>query len=112
MAVAANSGFKLASVDIRAAFLQSRTLDRDVFVEPPSDIKKPGIVWRHKKPLYGLDNASRKFWLWVKGILNRIGLGVMEGDEAFYYLHRDGDLIGGVITHVDDFTIAGIEDFI
>ena len=29
----------------------------------------------------------------------------MEGDEAFYYLHRDGDLIGGVITHVDDFTL-------
>ena len=63
MAVAANSGFKLASVDIRAAFLQSRTLDRDVFVEPPSDIKKPGIVWRLKKPLYGLDDASCKVWL-------------------------------------------------
>ena len=61
MAVVANSGFKLASVDIRATFLQSRTLDRDVFVEPPSDIKKPGIVWRLKKLLYGLDDASRKF---------------------------------------------------
>ena len=36
----------------------------------------------------------------------------MIGDEAFYYLHRDGDLIGGVITHVDDFTIAGTDDFI
>ena len=36
----------------------------------------------------------------------------MEADEAFYYLHRDGDLIGGVITHIDDFTIAGTEDFI
>ena len=38
MAVAANSNFKLASVDIRATFLQSRTLDRDVFVEPPPDV--------------------------------------------------------------------------
>ena len=36
MAVAANSKFKLASVDIRAAFLQSKVLDRDVFIEPPS----------------------------------------------------------------------------
>ena len=36
----------------------------------------------------------------------------MIGNEAFYYLHRDGDIIGGVITHVDDFTIAGTEDFI
>ena len=36
----------------------------------------------------------------------------MVGDEAFYYLHRDGNLIGGVITHISDFTIAGTEDFI
>ena len=36
----------------------------------------------------------------------------MIGDEEFYYLYRDGNLIGGVITYVDDFTIAGTEDFI
>ena len=36
----------------------------------------------------------------------------IEGDEAFYYLHRDGELIGAVITHVDDFTLAGTKDFI
>ena len=53
MAVAANINFKLASVDIRAAFLESRTLDRDVSMLPPPDIRKPGIIWRLKKPLYG-----------------------------------------------------------
>ena len=36
----------------------------------------------------------------------------MEVDEAFFYLHRDGELIGAVITYVDDFTLAGTEDFI
>ena len=44
MALAVNSDFKLASVDIRAEFLQSRTLDRDVFMLPPPDIQKHGIV--------------------------------------------------------------------
>ena len=53
MAVAANSNFKLASVNIRATFLQSRTLDRDVFMLPP-DIRKQGIIWRLKKPLYSV----------------------------------------------------------
>ena len=61
MAVTANDNFKLASVDIRAAFLQSRTLDRDVFVLPPLDIRKQGVIWKLKKPLYGLDDASHKF---------------------------------------------------
>ena len=73
MAVAANEDFKLASVDIRAAFLQSRTLDRDVFMFPPSDIRKPGVIWKHKKPLYGLDDTSRKFWLQAKEVLKTIG---------------------------------------
>ena len=36
----------------------------------------------------------------------------MKGDEASYYLRQDGELIGAVITHVDDFTLAGTEEFI
>ena len=31
----ANFHFKIASVDIRAAFLHSKVLDREVYVEPP-----------------------------------------------------------------------------
>ena len=36
----------------------------------------------------------------------------MKGDEAFYYLQRDGELIGAVITHVDDFILTGTQEFI
>ena len=68
MAVAANFKFKLASVNIPAAFLQSRTFDRDVFVKLPPDIKKQGVIWKLKKTLYGLDDASCKFWLRVKEV--------------------------------------------
>ena len=42
----------------------------------------------------------------------KIGMKVMEGDKAFYYLHEEGVLKGMVITHVDDFTLAGTADFI
>ena len=83
-----------------------------MFILPPPDLQKPGIIWRLKKPLYGLDDASRKFWLRVKEVLREIGLKVMEGDEAFYYLHQDEELKGAVITHVDDFTLAGTAHFI
>ena len=58
MAVGANNNFKLAYAEIRAAFLQSKMLDRDFFEKLPDDIKKPGIIWRLRKPLYGLDDAS------------------------------------------------------
>ena len=112
LAVAANNGFKLASVDIKAAFLQSKILDRHIFVKLPEYVKKPGIIWRLKKLLYGLDDTSQKFWLRVKEVLMKIGLKVMEGDEAFYYLHKDGILRGAVITHMDDFNLAGKDDLI
>ena len=45
-ALSANFYFKVASVDICAAFLQSKVLDRDVYVEPPSDIKKQEVIWK------------------------------------------------------------------
>ena len=45
LAIAANNGFKLASVDIRAAFLRSIKLDRFFFVKPVPDILKEGIIW-------------------------------------------------------------------
>ena len=67
---------------------------------------------RLKKPLYGLDNASRKFWLHVKEVLRKIGMKIMEGDEGFYYLHRYSYLQGCMTTHVVDFTLAGSLDFI
>ena len=85
MLIAANNGFRLASLDIRTAFLQSKTLDQDIFIKPPEDNKKPGFVWRLKKPLYGLDDAGKKFWLCVKKILVEMGLCVMDGDEAFFF---------------------------
>jgi hypothetical protein len=85
LSVAANEAFDLESVDIRAAFLQSKALDRDVFLKPPKDLKKPGKIWKLKKPLYGLDDASHKFWLRVKEIFKKEGLKNVTGDKAFYF---------------------------
>ena len=59
--VAANEGFKLRSIDIRAALLQARKLDRDVYLMPPKDIRNEGYIWRYKKPLYTLFLVRTKF---------------------------------------------------
>ena len=49
MVIAANNNFRLASVDIRAAFLQLKVLDRDVYFKPLEYVRKPGLIWRLKK---------------------------------------------------------------
>ena len=66
--MAANEEFEFRKIDIRAAFLQAKQLEREVFLEPPKDIKKEKIIWTLKKPLSGLSDASRRFWLRVKSI--------------------------------------------
>ena len=65
-----------------------------------------------KKPLYGLDDALRKFWLKVKEMLVDLGIEILHGHEAFYYLRENGELKGAVITPVDDFSLAGNEKFL
>ena len=40
------------------------------------------------------------------------GMVCLTGDGAFYHKHKDGKLIGCVLTHVDDFLITGTDSFI
>ena len=101
----------LKSVDIKAAFLQAEDLDRDVYMEAPKDVRKEGFLWR-LKPLYGLNDASRKFWLKAKKIFQDEGMEPMPGDQASYVKRREGKPIGLVLTHVDDFTMGGTNDLV
>ena len=71
----------MAYIDIRSAFLQAKTLDRDIFMKPPQDQRVEGYLWKLKKPFYGLDDNSRKFWLKLKETLVALGLRVMPGDK-------------------------------
>ena len=64
------------------------------------------------KPLYGLDDASRKFWLKVRETLSEFGLRTMPGDEVFYFKNTDGKLIGAILSHVDDFIVTGEKKFV
>ena len=110
--VAANERFEICSMDITGAFLQAEELDREVYVKPPKDIRKDGILWRLKKPLYGLDDSSRKFYIRVKKMFIDLGLEVLEGDAAYFYMMKEGKLYGQISTHVDDFNMAGEKTFI
>ena len=62
--------------------------------------------------MYGLNDASRRFWLRLKELFKNENLETLPGDEAFYYKNIGGDLKGMIITHVDDLQIAGNDFFI
>ena len=113
-AVAANQKFHLWAIDIKGAYLQSNKLDRDIFIRPPPDIRKvegEDIVWKLNKPMYGLDDSGRKFYLKVKEILTGLEFDEMYEDNAFFYLNKNGNLLAMISSHVDDFKIAASEEF-
>ena len=47
--ISAAKGWKVESLDVRAAFLQSHALDRDIYLQPPKEVERPGYVWKIKK---------------------------------------------------------------
>ena len=99
--------WKVESIDIKAAFLQSEELDRIVFVKPPRELKRSGIIWRLNRPAYGLCDSSRNWYISIKSFLMSIGCECCVFDKALFYYKVDGKLCGMIILHVDDFLISG-----
>ena len=58
----ASQGWDVKSFDISAAFLQGEEIGRKILLRPPPEAKCDGI-WLLRKPVYGLVDAPRKFYL-------------------------------------------------
>ena len=105
--------------DVRSAFLQALPLDRDVFVMPPREKRIPGIVWKLKKPCYGLADASRGFHLSLTAQLKRLGCKTNNVDPAMYVFYdkptdkdQEEKLPAGLaVSHVDDVLHTGQKSF-
>ena len=109
MALAESNDFQLTSKDIRVAFLQAKTMDIEVFMKPPKDQRIEGWLW---KPMCGLDDTSRKFWLKVKETLVDVSHCTKDWDEAFQYWLRVSKLYGSVLTYVEYFFLDGTDRFL
>ena len=110
--IAASKKWIIRTTDIKSAFLQSKDLDRDVYIKPPKEANvSEGVVWKLNKPLYGLDDASRQFYLSVKETLNQNNCKQSGGDTSFYYARNNSELEGIIISHIDDFLHGGNNEF-
>ena len=115
LAVCAMLGFvNLSSMDITGAYLQSEDLQRSIYVRLPKEFEPDeSYVYKLKKPLYGLSDAGRQFWLKVSKMFKENGYESVIGDECLYRkVDKEGNLIGLVIIHVDDFVYNGTAEFV
>ena len=59
------NGWEITSLDIKSAFLQGKEISRDLFVKPPKEAKTDNL-WKLLKTVYGLNDASRTWYLHVR----------------------------------------------
>ena len=119
LTVAAMKGWKTKTSDVTAAFLQTKDLERDVFVLPPRERRVPRVLWKLRKPVYGLADASRSFSLNFGGEMEKLGCEKSFLDPAMFLYFGDSDdqnseyrdPMGMAVTHVDDVLHAGEDVF-
>lgn len=100
--------WKMKSIDIKTAFLQGEFIDRNVFLYPPPEAHcAQGYVWKLRKCVYGLLDASLKWYQRGKNTISTLGGKVSHVDPAFFTWHKEGVLIGMIAVHVDDFLWSG-----
>ena len=111
MSVVASYNWECNAIDIKSAFLQGDPIEREVFVRPPKEFLQRGTIWKLRKNIYGLNDASRAWYFTMKKFLISVGMRMCSVDSAvFYYIH-DGKLEGVVCMHVDDIFWAGTTRF-
>ena len=112
MSIICQKEWFLRSIDVKTAFLQGETLERNVFLKPPSEANcRPGYVWKLKKCVYGLGDASLKWYDRVRTVMLSNGCKVSSLDPALFLWHKDGKLLGIIAVHVDDFLWSGTKYF-
>ena len=109
--IAANEKWDLEGSDIKSAFLQAEELTREIFIEPPPERRKPGIIWKLLKPCYGLKDASKLWYDSLSKTLMNLGMKRSKTDSCLFYYHEKGKLQGMLLMHIDDILSCGNEEF-
>ena len=101
----------LESIDVTAAFLQGGSLERVVYLKPPSDVCPSDKIWRLRRCIYGLNDAPRYWYKRVSEVLLKLGAVVSAYDNALYLWFDNDKLMGMLVSHVDDFAFCGNSKF-
>src|SRR5215469_1745322 len=72
LATIIRNGWRLKSLDVAAAYLQGRAIERELYLRPPKEIKSEKI-WKLKKAVYGLKDAAKTWYQSLLKILYMTG---------------------------------------
>jgi transposase InsO family protein len=111
-AITSSMGWPCQCIDIKAAFLQGKEISREVYLKPPAEANAGRhVIWKLKKCVYGLNDASRNWYFSVREELLKNECVQSSIDPALFYWYHEDKLAGLFIMHVDDFLWSGTSAF-
>ncbi|XP_061167211.1 uncharacterized protein LOC133176055 [Saccostrea echinata] len=85
LTVAASKRWIVKTTDMKFAFLQGNTIQREVFIKPPYESNTPvGFIWKLKHGIYGLKDGARQFYMSVRDELLKLGCSQSKMDPAMF----------------------------
>ena len=111
LAIVANKGWQIKSGDVKNAYLQGENLEREVYMEPPKEMKKNNVIWKLRKAVYGMNDAGRKWYFKVGDTLSDLGCEKSKLDHCLFFYRIDGVLCGLLLVWVDDIFYAGTTEY-
>ena len=82
-------------------------------MKPPKEANSdPNKLWKLNTTIYGLNDASRSWYLNVKSELTKLGAKTCQSDPSVFVWHSNAKLNGILCTHVDDFLFGGTQIFL
>ena len=110
--LAAQYGWRIETRDVTAAFLQADDLEREIFVQPPQESDDKNRLWCLIKPMYGLDEASHRWFITISTFLvNDLKCDHTLDDPCMFTYKVGKRLRGAIVIHVDDLAEGGYSDF-
>ena len=107
---AALKKWPVAKADATNAYLQSKGILRMLLLKlpnpPPPDVE-PGSLLRAKGSIYGTKDAARAWWMFLKDTVVSLGWTLSLFEKALFLLFDQGELVGLILSHVDDLFTAG-----
>ena len=110
LSIIASKSWTLRSLDISTAFLQGGPINREIYVVPPREAQTDKI-WKLRKSVYGLNDASRQWYLRLREELINLGATPIKLDQGIFCWYDNSNLVGVMVCFVDDILYGGNSSF-
>ena len=106
----ASMRWTIKAIDMKTVFLQGKKMEKEVFLGPPKEANTSNI-WCLNKCVYGLSDASRRWYLRLREELLTLEATQSVLHQGLFYWFYDHDPICVMAVFVDDIILAGTKSW-